>query len=105
MARRRRTPGPWSVARSTQGELEPYGPDGIHLLSSDVADARPLEEREANGFLIEAAPELLDAAQDVFDAVRSMVHESFCKSGTCRLCRLKRAIEKANGKGSKATAR
>jgi len=98
MAKSRRTPGPWAVQRSRLGELEPYGPDGVHLLSSEVDDARPIEEREANAALIETAPELLEAAQDVFDAVRSLVHESFCKSGTCRLCRLKRAIEKATRK-------
>jgi len=92
MAKQRRTIGPWSVERSTLGDLEPYGPDGIHLLSSDVAGARPLGEREANGLLIAGAPELLDAAEDVYRAMRSRAHELSCTSIACRLCRLRKAI-------------
>lgn len=95
MSKRRRTIGPWAVTRSQHGELEPYGPDGIHLLSSDVAGARPLAEREANGLLIAAAPDLLEAAQDVYRGIRSRKHETTCTSGTCRPCRLRRAIVKA----------
>lgn len=55
------TPGPWIVQRSILGELEPFGPDGRHLLSCEVADALPLKEREANGALMAAAPDLLQA--------------------------------------------
>lgn len=55
------TPGPWTVQRSIRGGLEPFGPDGRHLLSCEVADAIPLEEREANGGLISASPDLLQA--------------------------------------------
>jgi hypothetical protein len=102
MGRHHRTFGPWYVDRSQRGDLEPYGPDGIHLLSSEVADARPLAEREANALLIAAAPELLAAAQDVYHGIRSPKHESVCTSGTCRPCRLKRAIAKAQGRGRRS---
>jgi hypothetical protein len=50
------TQKPWVVERSVLGELEPFTNDGVHLLSSEGEHPLPLEEREANGRLIKAAP-------------------------------------------------
>ena len=49
------TPGPWTVDRSMVGELEPWDARNNHLLRSE--SRLPLEEREANGWLIATAPD------------------------------------------------
>ncbi len=57
------TPGPWTVDRSVNGELEPFDSKDRHLLNSH--SELPLAEREANARLIAAAPDLLDALQRI----------------------------------------
>jgi hypothetical protein len=59
----RHTEGPWQVARSVLGELEPFGPNDEHLLSSE--GPLPLQERLANARLIEAAPALLAICEEI----------------------------------------
>jgi hypothetical protein len=49
--------GPWVVQRDLLGELAPFNSDGTHLLTGEGDDPLPLEEREANGRLISAAPQ------------------------------------------------
>jgi hypothetical protein len=52
------TPGPWTVERDGCGQLAPFhGVTGEHLLND--GNPAPLEEREANGRLIAAAPDML----------------------------------------------
>jgi hypothetical protein len=65
MKKQKHSPGPWDVARSGRGELEPFNAFGRHLLSCDAADALPLKERLANARLIASAPDLLDALQRI----------------------------------------
>jgi hypothetical protein len=57
------TEGPWEVSRSVLGELEPFGPNGEHLLSSE--GPLPLSQRLANAVLIETAPALLAICEEI----------------------------------------
>lgn len=50
------TKGPWEQRRSAV-----YGPDDVIVAGTDTP-ARPVLECEANGYLIAAAPDLLEAA-------------------------------------------
>lgn len=59
----RHTEEPWEVSRSALGELEAFGPNGEHLLSSE--GPLSLEERLANAALIQAAPTLLAICEDI----------------------------------------
>lgn len=90
------TPGPWTVARSVLGELEPFGPDGRHLLSCEVACSRPLKEREANGALIAASPDLLEALLGCMEQIEAFdpggCQESLPGGG--RLAKARAAIAK-----------
>jgi hypothetical protein len=63
------TAGPWEVVRNMGGELAPFQKaTGAHLLSSE--SPLSLEEREANGALIGAAPDMLAALETALDAWR-----------------------------------
>ncbi|MTJ93894.1 MAG: hypothetical protein F8N36_13705 [Desulfovibrio sp.] len=57
------TPGTWNVTRTMGGELAPFSAKGEHLLSSE--GPLPLEERQANGRLIQNAPALLALVRQV----------------------------------------
>lgn len=56
------TSGPWECSRNSLGELSIWRQsDGVHVLHS--AGELPLAEREANGQLMSAAPDLLEACK------------------------------------------
>ncbi|SRR5579871_1129463 len=81
------TPGPWHVSRSMRGELEPWNAHGIHLLSCEAAKALSLKERQANGSLIAAAPDMYRALQEMLNA------HGDCRCASCDAGRA--AISKA----------
>ncbi len=103
MMKTKHTPGPWTVQRSMAGELEPFGPDGRHLLSCEIADALPLKEREANGALMAAAPDLLRALLGCMKQIEAFDPGGCRKSlpGGGRLAEAQAAIAKTKRTASK----
>jgi hypothetical protein len=62
------TPGPWKFGSKTDGDLYKRniaGVDGYHVAA---VSSRDDHEVDANARLIAAAPDLLEALQDLFDA-------------------------------------
>lgn len=59
------TAGPWESDYDSTGELSLWDQHGNNLLVSE--SSLPMEERQANGKLAAAAPELLAALQSLLD--------------------------------------
>jgi hypothetical protein len=108
------TPGPWEVNLET-GEITANGP--VVLGTIYGADDFPCNENDiteecnANARLIAAAPELLDALQDLWQFVLDNTGDDcgcvmadypvgIYASGPCSHCKAKAAIAKAKGEQS-----
>lgn len=98
------TPGPWSVDPSEFCGARINGPHGLSVAHATQRDTFPSNspgsisqsEAEANGRLISAAPELLEALRDTLALL-----EAYCgESEGCTRKQARAAIAKATGEQS-----
>lgn len=91
------TSGKWSAPNISKQEVNSY--NGVAVADCSVSVMIPREEKEANAKLIAAAPELLEALQNIINWNRQTARDQFgdeekAESWAC-VIEARKAIEKA----------
>jgi len=103
------TPGPWQVGDEGPGTMTIEATDGLRncVLAEITADIDFDDEDHANALLIAAAPDLLEACEDLTRRDFWTTHEDDCDCAACeayrrfigsaKVVKLVTAIRKAKG--------
>lgn len=94
------TPGPWSISYSTGVVMNQGGSHICRMFSRNkYAKPWPSEEGDANARLISSAPELLEYAKELVNAVKDNADETVLQHISEELEHIECAIAKAKERG------